>query len=258
MLKTRAFQIADFISVKEFKKEFTGNLLYFNSDELFYEIDQNKFVYIFEYGVVCFFGYDETEMTNFLNMISNYCEYALENRMSEDFLIEINKETNKVLHNKIILNEINSEIIRLIMHNVSQSVALDYFSQQAENLFKDTQYYTLQLEINGKLNIQGKRLKKFIGKSLNLKNRISQHLYIFDSHPETWENEEFDQTDKSMKKAFDMYDRSKNLKEDIEIIKDNLELFIDIMHHRKSSFLEWIIIALILVEVLNMLFEKLL
>lgn len=256
MIKARAFQIADSINVRAFKSDYSGNLTYFNSDELFYENEQNKFIYVFEYGVVCFFDYDETEITNFFTLIADYCEYKLDNRFSEDFIIEIENKKTEVLYNKIITAKINSELIRVIMHNVSQSAALDYFSQKADDLLKDTHIYTMQLEKYGKINIQGKKLKKFIGKSLNLKNRISQHLYVFDSHPEIWEDEEIDTIDTKMKKTFDLYDRTRNLKEDIELIKENLELFIDIMHHRKSSFLEWIIIALILVEVLNMLFEK--
>lgn len=41
-------------------------------------------------------------------------------------------------------------------------------------------------------------------------------------------------------------------------MKENLGLFKDLVQHRKSLTLEWIVIILILVEVLNLLFEKLL
>lgn len=256
MLKTTAFQIADSINIKELKKGYVGKLLYSDSDELFYENDIDKYVYIFEYGVVSFFGFDQIEMTQFINLLYNYTDSALENKISEDFLIEIKPGKTEVGYDKICINEIDSDIIRIIMLNVAQSVSLDYFTRLAEQLLNETKVYTHQLEIKGKANIKGKQLMKFIGKSLNLKNRISQNLYVFDSHPFAWENELHDKIDSNLKKAFDLFNRVKNFKEDIEIIKDNLDLFKDLMQHRTSSVLEWIIIWLILVEVVNMFIEK--
>lgn len=256
MLKTSAFQIADAINIKEFKKSYVGNLYYYDSDELFYEAENEKYIYIFEYGAVCFFGYDEIEITKLLSILAEFCEYPLEEKIREDFELEISENEQLKAYNKITVKELNGDVLRLIMLNVSQSVALDYFSNLAEDLLKETKKYTLELENYGNLNIKGIELKKFIGKSLNLKNRISQNLYIFDSHPETWENEYLNRIDYNMKKTFDVFNRSNNLKEEIGIIKENLDLFVDLIHHKKSSFLEWIIIILILVEVVNMLIEK--
>jgi uncharacterized Rmd1/YagE family protein len=42
------------------------------------------------------------------------------------------------------------------------------------------------------------------------------------------------------------------------IVKDNLELFKDILQYRNSVVLEWIIIILISIEVINFFIEKIL
>ena len=55
-----------------------------------------------------------------------------------------------------------------------------------------------------------------------------------------------------LKQTFDLKNRYRNIYERIEIIKENLGLFKDIMEHRESSRLEWIIIILILVEVADL------
>jgi required for meiotic nuclear division protein 1 len=44
----------------------------------------------------------------------------------------------------------------------------------------------------------------------------------------------------------------------LEIVKENLDLFKDLLQYRNSIVLEWIIIILILVEVINLFIEKLL
>jgi uncharacterized Rmd1/YagE family protein len=91
---------------------------------------------------------------------------------------------------------------------------------------------------------------------LNLKNRIAENLYIFDSPEETWEDENLSKLDIGLKKTFDLQTRFRIIQEGLEIIKENLELFKDMLQYRNSIVLEWIIIILIFIEVINLFFEK--
>jgi uncharacterized Rmd1/YagE family protein len=116
----------------------------------------------------------------------------------------------------------------------------------------------LTLEKKGRLDISGVNLKKYIGKTLNLKNRIAENLYIFDSPPETWEDEDLNRIDLGLKRTFDLQDRYRDIREGLEMIRENLELFKDLLQYRNSTVLEWIIIILVALEVLNLLIDKLL
>jgi required for meiotic nuclear division protein 1 len=94
---------------------------------------------------------------------------------------------------------------------------------------EDTNYHTQKLETKGRLTISGTALKKFIGKTLLLKNRIAENLYVFDSPPETWENERIDKLYNDLKKNFDLTERFKSVSDGLAIVKDNLEFFKDIL-----------------------------
>ena len=141
--------------------------------------------------------------------------------------------------------------------NVSQSVSLDYFDQQTNLLLEETNYQTQELEKKGKIDLGGKELKKYIGRTLNLKNRIAGNLYIFDSPEATWEDENLNKLDLGLKKTFDLQSRFRTIQEGLQIVKENLELFKDLLQYRNSVVLEWVIIILILVEVSNIFIEKL-
>jgi uncharacterized Rmd1/YagE family protein len=143
------------------------------------------------------------------------------------------------------------------MLNVSQSVALDYYSELTTNLLQETNQHTQILENKGRLAIRGINLKKYIGRTLLLKNRVMENLYVFDSPPETWDDENLNRIDTDLKRTFDLQDRSRNIHESLNIIRDNLELFRALLQYRHSTVLEWIVIALIAVEVVNMVIEKL-
>jgi uncharacterized Rmd1/YagE family protein len=144
------------------------------------------------------------------------------------------------------------------MLNVGQSVALDYFSNQTTFLLEETNNYTLKLERDGKINITNKALLQFIGKTLNVKNRIVESLYIIDTPEDTWNDEYLHDIDKGLRKTFDLRIRFKDLDYNLQIVKDNLELFKDLIQHRRSNMLEIIIIVLILIEVINLIVEKIL
>jgi required for meiotic nuclear division protein 1 len=99
-------------------------------------------------------------------------------------------------------------------------------------------------------------LKKYMGKTLVLKNRISENLYIFDSPPETWDDENLNRIYCDLKRTFDLKERFIDIQEGLTIVKDNLELFKDLLQYRNSYRLELMIIILILVEAINIFVQR--
>ncbi|MBC8032834.1 MAG: RMD1 family protein [Chitinophagaceae bacterium] len=257
MLKVNAFQIADSIDLRLFKPAFTAEIYYADTDELFYHIDTEKLIYVFKYGIVCFLNNDEIEMSGFLQLITPFCKNVFSHRLSEEFEIETHASRNHFGYNKIELLDADIEALRLVMLNVSQSVALDHYSQQTNRLLEETNFHTQVLEKKGKLDLRGVHLKKYIGRTLNLKNKIAENLYIFDSPDETWEDENLGRLDIGLKKTFDLQTRFRTIQEGLHIVKENLDLFKDLLQYRNSTLLEWVIIVLIFLEVLNLFFDKL-
>jgi len=255
-LKVVSFQVADTIDLKQFKIAFAADIYFADPDELFYAVAAHKYLYVFKYGIVCFVGYNETEVTAFLQVLKPFCKNFFDQRLSDEFEIETGKPNINYGFNKIQIPGGNIDMIRLIMLNVSQSVALDYYNDQASILIEETNYYTQVLERKGRIGVGGIKLKKYIGRTLNIKNKISANLYIFDSPEETWENETLNKLDIGLKKTFDLQSRFRTIQDGLAIVKENLELFKDMLQYRNSVALEWIIIILILVEVINLVLEK--
>src|SRR3954468_9191293 len=112
-LKVNAFQIADNIEVKQFKTVFAANIYYEDTDELFYQIDSYKYLYVFKYGIVSFLGYDETEMTAFFQIIAPYCKNLFEHRLSDEFDIVTGTAAIHFGFNKIEIPTPSHDIIRL-------------------------------------------------------------------------------------------------------------------------------------------------
>ncbi len=254
--EVNAFLIAEKLNLDEIRTDVTYHLLYKDSDELFYQSNNFGYIYILKYGAIVFFRIEPIEQTKFLHHLKNYASNPFTDKYSDTFFVEIHPDEYKILYNQIILKELNNAAIRIIMLNLAQTVALEYFTKQSEMLIEETRVYTTQLEYKGHIGIRGKKLRKYIGRTLNIKNRIAENLYIFDSPKIAWENETLDQIDNDLEKVFDLENRYHNVLENLNIVKENLDLFKDLSFHRHSSYLEWVIIGLILFEVLNMIISK--
>ena len=257
MYKVLSYQIADSIDIKTVKAAFKSDIRFSDSDELFYKTDDEQYLYIFKYGVVCFLNFSDIGVSSYLQFIAPYCKNLFPESLSEEFEIEINAKENKIGYNKIEIVKSDIDVLRLVMLNVSESVALDYYSAQTNKLLEEANYHTQILEKKGRLDISGNNLKKYIGKTLLIKNRIAENLYIFDSPPETWEDESLNKIHNDLSRTFDLQERFRHVSEGLAIVKENLELFKDLLQHRNSNVLEWIVIGLITFEVLHVIFAGL-
>lgn len=255
--KVVSYQVAESIDVKSVSQAFKSELYYNDPAELFYRTGADQFVYVFKYGAVCFLNYDELQVSAFLQFIRPFCKNPFEHNFTDGFLVQTESKELRVGFNQINIPASDINILRLVMLNVAQSVALDYYEYQTDKLLEETNTYTQTLETKGRLGLSNKKLKQYIGRTLLLRNRIAENIYVFDSPPETWEDENLNKVDVDLKRTFDLHVRVRTLQEGLSIVRDNLELFRDMLQHRDSKILEWIIIALILVEVLNLIVEKL-
>lgn len=254
-MKVQAFQVAESFNIKKLKSDFKAELHTGTATELFYYFeDTNRYLYVMNFGVVVFCNYDEIPKSEFLRFVKPYAENWLELDIFEDYLIETNDKISrsKVKSDSVIMHEpISPEAMQIIMINVGQSCALEFYEILTEEMLASTKKHIIELEKNGKFSISKKNLLKFIGKVLNVKNSIVDNLYILDDPASVWDDEELAFLNRNLKSNFDTNQRFKDLDYRLQIVEDNLRLFTDILQHRESSMMEYIIIILILIEVVN-------
>ncbi|MDF2193273.1 RMD1 family protein [Paraflavitalea sp. CAU 1676] len=255
---TIGYHLGGRLDLKLIKNSLTFRCVYADPTELIYETGEYSWFQVFDYGSVVFFGIEKTLQTDIITSIRRILNLEVNELESEETDIEMIADApTKVLFDKIIVNHINVDVAKIVMLNIAQSVALDYYIDQTNILLEQTAFFGVELEEKGKFSIKGKALLKYIGKALNLKNRIARNLYIFDSPDITWNDQYLNDLHTQLNHELDIRIRYRSLQESLDIIQENLEIFKDINQHSHSSTLEWIIIILIAVEILNIFFGKL-
>jgi uncharacterized Rmd1/YagE family protein len=256
MIKIIAYQIAENTNIKKFKAEYTGLLINSNSFELFYKY-KDGYVFILNYGVVVFANVDDIQSSAFISLLTKYSVNHLENRLQEDFLIEKKEVIQpEFSYNSLSVSEINEDVIRIAMLQVAQSLALDFYQEAAQQLFDDSVNLTNQLEEFGRLKISKRNLLKFIGKTLNTKNRIIDNLYLFDTPSVVWENEFLGKVNDGLTQTFDISIRFRELEYMLKRVESNLTVFVELTNAKESKRLEWIVIVLIFIEILHLFLNR--
>lgn len=262
----RAYQIAEEIDIRRCRAEFPGDLAATAPGELFYrrksasplggqERPEEGYLYVMDYGVVIFAGYGEAEAGAIIERLTPFCQGPLPAHSGiipgEEFRVHAGSQELAFDFNDIQLPSLTPEAMRIVMLYVGQSAALDHYEAILNGMMDETARFSRELEKYGRLKASQKRVQQFIGRILAVRNRIIDNLYIMDAPDITWENEFLDKVDRGMKKAFDVAERFRSLDYQLRETRESLELFAELLQFRKSNMLEWIIIGLILVEVVQ-------
>jgi uncharacterized Rmd1/YagE family protein len=258
-IKLSAFLVANQLDIKGIKAFLDIKPLADSSSELFYSFSTSKFQYFFNFGVIVFAGYTEEEMKWSIKAIQAYQKNPVTNWLRDDHEISVQTGSEVAFEfDEVVVARLDDKVIRITMFNLAQSVALDHYHGVTEILLTEVKGFANQLESTGKLKISRNNMMRFLGRALNTQNDIAENIYIFDSPELVWDDEYLDKLHKGLIKHFDLRVRFNEVEYTLRIIEDNLTVFREIIHQRESNLLEWIIIILILVEVVDLFLTKVL
>jgi uncharacterized Rmd1/YagE family protein len=253
LIKIEAIQIAEVFNIKKLRTEFGIEAHSSSPSEIFYTLsDKKRYLYVFDYGVVVLANYTVDQKKELIHFVQNYASTMVHLDLFEEYRIEIDATISKVAiqNDYVSVPYVDPSVLKIVMLNIGQSVALDYYEVLTDALITSSKEYILELEQRGKLSISKINLLKYIGKVLNVKNSIVDNLYILDDPNLVWDNEELHLLNRHLKVNFDINPRFKDLDYRLDIVQDNLKLFTDVLNVRESSRLEWIVIILIFLEIM--------
>ncbi|MBL7802726.1 MAG: RMD1 family protein [Saprospiraceae bacterium] len=256
-MKITAFYLAEQIDIRALKDAYAGTLLQENPSELFYQIGSDQYFYALDYGAVVFANLSSVEISQNLAFLQPFCTKPLQEKLRDDLEITVAADLPITFHfDSLTVPKIDENVVRIVMHNIAHSVALDFFSQRADSLLAEIHHFTKQLEQEGAIRISRKNMLRFIGRTLNNKNSVVENLFIFDGPDLIWDDEYLDRIHRGLSRTFELQSRFKEVEYTFKVIEDNMAVFRELYLHRESSQLEWIIIVLICIEVFDLLISK--
>jgi uncharacterized Rmd1/YagE family protein len=249
-----AYGFAAQFKVREVAACFTGARLRLSKTQAVAEYQPDGWALAFDFGAVVFVNVSAEERARVLGEIRRRVATDEPHPpLEEDFLIETVPGTpahGRVSFDRVMVDELNAPSVELIALLLAQSVAIDYYEEDLQEVLASLDRRTEAMAVRGKLSGSRSEVIKFVARTLSTKNQIIAALAVLDKPLVTWERESLDKLYRALHEMLEIADRFRALEYKLRTIQDSLELILDMHQTRQSHFLELTIIGLIVFEIL--------
>lgn len=218
---------------------------------------EDKRVYLYYFGTAVFINFNPDEIESYIEQIKSIpnsiksintdmkyeCieEYKIIEDINSDEQIDFDDYITRKAQNY------HFDMIALVL---AKSVALEVIETRVDIVFDDIEQIIREMKM-GKLSINEKKSVSLIGKILSFKHTTISYIMLLDKPAVTWKDQDAGIFFNDLADLFELDDRHEKLNAKIETLLNTTEIFADLSHSKKSTYLEVIVILLILVEVIN-------
>jgi uncharacterized Rmd1/YagE family protein len=179
--------------------------------------------------------------------LKRFEDTPIENVESEKYRFTIG-HTAKILKDEITMPADNVLTKLAFSHGLSQSVQLSDFEKLIDRRIVQSRDAPISLAKYGRIQMSRKKLSRMMGEIIIDRNIINLHTNILDTPEFFWEYSDLESLYRLISQDLDIASRISVLNKRLDILKDLFEVLSSELERRYSSRLEWIIIALIFIE----------
>jgi uncharacterized Rmd1/YagE family protein len=214
----------------------------------------DRFQLYTRYGVVVFSAHTEEEARTAIQKVQSAIVEPRSTLLAELAIILQPGIAPHMETGRLMVDRLDDSVLQMAMTALGQSLALEYFHSIAQSLIEESKALSGQMVKEGKLKVGRKEMLKFMGRSMKIQNEFADNIFIFKNVGE----QEKDDLQILLRRYFNLTMRATEIEYAQRTIEDNLKTFLQISNQRESNVLEWIIIILITMEILNVFISQLL
>lgn len=211
---------------------------------------------LFDFGGLVLIGLNPAERERVLGQLVARLAPEPHAPHTEDLYIEVRPGSRvEAQFDRVVLSEATLPALKVISLLLAQSVAMDYYDEDVQEIIKRTDAITKSLQAEGRLPGRVNDLVRFIGSCIATKNDVIATMALFDKPDATWEDQQIDQLYNGLRQELEIDDRFRALEAKLRMIQENMELLVELSNARSTWRLELTVVVLILFEVLLSLWQ---
>lgn len=223
---------------------------------------ETKTIMLFAFGSIVFVNMLHHEIVDAIRYLSTI-EPRLENTnfdFQDDYTLLFDESSDQIPNIESYTNEsltvksfafYQMEIVSMVL---AKSVALEKIESDIETLLDVIETVMERLQ-RGNLTFKDRNTAKISARILGFKYNTLSSIMILDKPDITWNNSSAEMLYQNLAHLFELEERYNKVQQKSNTLMDIVQVFSSLTQHRKSNFLEWIIIVLILFEIIMTLLK---
>ena len=205
--------------------------------------------WLFDYGVLVFWGVDEDTKQGFMRKIRDFVSQPLDKAEFEEFRFVLNADKLNIGSDCLHLED-DQELSRLAAsHAFAQSAKLSGFESVVIGVIEDNEYIPRGLAKTGRIPLSRKQLAKLRGALFSARSDIVLNFNLLDTPEFFWEHPELEGIYNQVSRYLDLTPRVASLNMKLDTVYELFQMLADEQNHKHSAVLEWIIIILIALDI---------
>lgn len=252
MMECKAFATAEsynLSALKHFLREEKSNITVYNKEIIALEEGASS-IFFFDFGCVVFWNVTQKRMDEIFNKILPFSLSPHSDYHKEVFTYEENETGRTTITDDHFSLGKEDDLEKIaISFALAQSVKLDVLETRLGKQIERTKLIPLELAEKGRISKSRREISKQIGHLFIEKSAMNLYSEFLDTPEFFWDRSHLKQLYNETCHIIDLDDRIHIANKRLDMIQEIYSLLSDELQHQHSSFLEWIIIILIAIEI---------
>lgn len=218
--------------------------------------DDESWSVVFAYGAVVHWNVVAEQRGRLHQLLLEHAENPLKVIEEENFTFALNCATTRIVEDHVEIESSDPKILFSLSQGMAQSIKLASFETNAITTINNTSYIPKSLAEKGRIKLNSHKIAQIRGQLFLTKSDIILNYDLLDTPDFFWEYPEYEGFYRITAKYLEIAQRTEVLSKKLETIHELFEMLADEQKHRQSSFLEWIIIWLIVCEICITILDK--
>ncbi|XP_020578362.1 uncharacterized protein LOC110023341 [Phalaenopsis equestris] len=220
--------------------------------------DNCRYVVVFQYGSVILFNIADHEAEQYLDLVRKHAHRLLPETRKDDYAVVEKPQLTSWMHggaDYIALKSLDMDGIRIICNVLGQSIALDHYIGQVDDMVEEFTDINRGMEKTGTFTMKRKKLFQLVGKANSNLADVIIKLGLFDRSEIAWRNSNYAQILEYLREEYELAQRFGSLNFKLKFVEHNIHFLQEVLQNKKSDLLEWVIIILLLIENIISMYE---
>jgi uncharacterized Rmd1/YagE family protein len=207
---------------------------------------------VFRYGVIVLLDCTPVETERFLARVEPLLTEKLQVAEQEELQLLVGGDMDALVDpaGNIVLHDRSTERLQLVSDVLAKNLMLAHYEARLATIFDTMESLAATLRTRGRAGAPGRELVRHIATALLMQQKMVGRVETGEKPELIWVHPELDRLYVRLAEEYELRERGRAIDRKLEIVSRTIETVLSLERTRSSLRVEWLIAALIIVELL--------